>query len=180
MVKGVDFIMKMLLISDNHGRWKQVYNIVKKSRPNVDYIFHLGDSEFEYDDPIWKMVDGVVKGNMDHNHHYSKELVFDTPEGKVVLVHGHDHGVNRSNSAILNLAKERDAKFLFHGHTHQLKSELVDGILIVNPGSLNRSRGIYPERTYAIVTVDKDTSKVEFYNEDMELIPDLTHTYPRN
>lgn len=171
--------MKMMLISDNHGRWKQVYNIVKEVRPTVDYIFHLGDSEFEHDDSIWEIIDGVVQGNMDSTHHYPMEQIIETPEGKVCLVHGHHQGVNRSNSAVIDLAKERGAKFVFHGHTHQLKSEMVDDILLVNPGSLNNSRGIHPYRTYAIVNVTKDKYEVSFYDEDMKLLNDLTQTYLR-
>ena len=72
------------------------------------------------------------------------------------------------------------ANFVFHGHTHQLKSELIDDeLLLVNPGSLNNSSGIHPYKTYAIVNVTKDEYEVTFYDEDMKLLEELTHTYPR-
>lgn len=169
----------MMLISDNHGRWQQVYKIIKAVRPTVDYIFHLGDSEFEQDDPIWEMVDGAVQGNMDHSTLYPMEQLVDTSEGKVYLVHGHNHGVNRSNDTVLKNAQKNDAKFAFYGHTHQLYNEYQDGILLVNPGSLSNPRGIHPFRTYAIVTVTPENLVVEYYDENMELIEDLTRTYLR-
>lgn len=169
--------MKMMLISDNHGRWKQIYNIIKTVRPNVDYVFHLGDSEIQKDDPIWQFVDGAVEGNMDHPFQFPMEQVIETKEGKVLLVHGHQQSVNRSHDAVLRLAKERGAKFAFHGHTHRLYSELKDGVLLVNPGSLNNPRGIYPQTTYAIVTVNNDHIEVSYYDEDMNIIDDLTQTY---
>lgn len=172
--------MKMMILSDNHGRWKKVYDIVKEVRPTVDYIFHLGDSEFEQDDSIWELIDGAVEGNMDGNQYYPMEQIIDTPEGKVYLVHGHVQSVNRTNSSVIELAKERGANFVFHGHTHQLKSELIDDeLLLVNPGSLNNSRGIHPYKTYAIVNVTNDEYEVTFYDEDMKLLEELTHTYPR-
>lgn len=172
--------MKMMLISDNHGRWNQTYNIIKNVRPNVDFVFHLGDSEFPKDDVIWELVDGVVEGNMDHPFLYPEEKVVETEKGKVLLVHGHRLNVNRSNDAVLDLAKERGAKYAFHGHTHRLSSEVKDGVLLVNPGSISNPRGIYGGTTYAIVDVNDDSTQVAYYDEDMNLVDDLTQTYYPN
>ena len=166
-----------MLISDNHGRWNQTYNIIKNERPNVDYIFHLGDSEFQKDDPVWKLVDAVVEGNMDEAFLYPQEQVIDTEKGKVLLVHGHLVNVNRSHDDLLKLAKAKDAQFAFYGHTHRLFSELKDSVLLVNPGSLNNPRGLHQGTTYAIITVESHSYEVNFYDDEMNLLEDLTQTY---
>ena len=52
--------MKILLMSDNHGRWPKVHELVEYYRPQVDLILHCGDSEFAPDDPVWEKVDAVA------------------------------------------------------------------------------------------------------------------------
>ncbi|MGX7091574.1 YfcE family phosphodiesterase [Hutsoniella sourekii] len=172
--------MKFLVMSDNHGRWPLVWDLVSNLRPQVDYIFHTGDSEFASDDPIWELVDGSVTGNMDFDPGYPATQVIETPVGKVFLAHGHRHGVNSGHDEILRAAKEADCCFAFHGHSHVLKAEYVDGVYIVNPGSLNHSRGPVPYTTYAIVSVDDQEVSVDFYNEAGELLKDLNRHFPVN
>ena len=67
--------MKILLMSDNHGRWPKVHELVEYYRPQVDLILHCGDSEFAPDDPVWEKVDAVVTGNNDYDPEYPDELI---------------------------------------------------------------------------------------------------------
>lgn len=169
--------MKFLVMSDNHGRYKLVEAIVDQWVDQVDYMFHTGDSEFRADDPIWSKFDGVVAGNMDFDPGYKQGAMIDTPVGKVGLVHGHRHGVNYGQQGIAQLAEENQLRYLFHGHTHILYAELDKGIFYANPGSLSASRGPRSETTFMIVETADDTITVSYYDEESELIPDLTQTF---
>lgn len=171
--------MKFLLMSDNHGFWPKVNEICQHYKGQVDYYFHCGDSEFQFDDPIWEYFDAKVTGNMDFDPQYPATVLFDTPEGQVLLAHGHLHNGHVHNRDLVKLAKEQGAKFLFHGHTHVLYAQIEEGILCVNPGSLKRSRGPQPDRTYAIVTVEPKVYQVDFYNDNLDLIPSLTQIFSR-
>ncbi|HFI0463513.1 TPA: YfcE family phosphodiesterase [Streptococcus suis] len=169
--------MKWLLLSDNHGRWQAVNDLVDKYRHEVGAIFHCGDSEFPFDDPIWDKIDYVVAGNMDFDPQFAKQAEVETPEGRVFLVHGHRHGVNLDNQELLGLAKEKGYQFVFHGHTHRLYAEMRDGILFVNPGSFNHSRGPIDQRTYAILTFGEGTLRVDFFDESHQVIPGISQTF---
>ncbi len=171
--------MKFLVMSDNHGRWQKVQEVIGVFKDDVDYIFHCGDSEFPSDDPIWESVAVVVSGNMDYDPQYRKIGSLETAEGKVLVLHGHRHGVNHSNQQVLTLAHEMGATYAFHGHTHRLYAEMQEGVLLLNPGSLNQSRGPIEERTFALVTISAAEVLVEFYNDDLIKLTHLSETFKR-
>lgn len=171
--------MKFLVISDNHGSWPKVNEICQHFKDKVDYFFHCGDSEFQFDDPVWDYFDAKVTGNMDFDPQYPPTALIETSVGKVLLAHGHLHNLHLSNQDLIKLAKEKGVNFLFHGHTHVLYATLEEGILCVNPGSLYRSRGPQSDKTFAIVTTDDRNYQVDFYNDKIELIPSLTQVISR-
>ncbi|MBK0348089.1 metallophosphoesterase [Aerococcaceae bacterium zg-ZJ1578] len=171
--------MKWLVISDNHGNWAQLNQLIEQYRSQVDIIVHCGDSEFPADDPIWEQVDVVVSGNMDFDPQYFAVRTKDTEVGKILVVHGHRHGVNTNNQELLEMALGTNAKFVFHGHTHRLYAEQKEGVVFVNPGSLNHSRGPIPYKTYAVIDIDEQKIIVKFYTDTHECLVDLTQEFLR-
>lgn len=172
--------MKWLIMSDNHGGWTKVNSLIDNYREQVDLIFHCGDSEFPADDPIWKKVDYVVKGNMDFDPQYYNTQMIETDHGKILLVHGHRHGVNAGHETLLQLAQEERLKFVFHGHTHRLYADQYQGVIFINPGSLNHSRGPINEKTFALVEIMENQVKVEFLNDAGIVLHDLTKIFEVN
>lgn len=171
--------MKLLVMSDNHGNYLKVDELINLWRDKVDFIFHLGDSEFPADDPIWDKVDAVVTGNMDYDRGYRQEILVPTPVGNVFITHGHLDGVNRGNQDIFDKGKALGAAFIFHGHTHRLYAEYRDGILLLNPGSLSQSRGERCERTFAVIDVKETQMDVQFYEDNNQPISDLHYTFQK-
>ncbi|MDO4432933.1 MAG: metallophosphoesterase [Aerococcaceae bacterium] len=172
--------MKFLVLSDNHGLWNVVHNLLQHFGPQVDYVFHCGDSEFTSDDPIWEQVSCVVAGNMDFDPQYVPQQIVETPVGKVFVAHGHRHQINQSNDTLYQVAKDSDCRFVFHGHTHVLYAEYREGILLMNPGSINHSRGNHHGTTFAIVTVDDAQINVEYYDSlTYECLPELSRSFSR-
>lgn len=166
--------MKYLLISDNHGQWPLVSNIIDNFTSQVDYVIHCGDSEFPPNDPIWARVDAVVKGNMDFYDNYPDYLELDTEDGRILLTHGHLYRINHGTDALAKIARSHNANIVFHGHTHVLGVQSNDGVLLINPGSLKSSRGPYPERTFAIVEISASQINVDYYNHNQEKLPSLS------
>lgn len=171
--------MKFLVMSDNHGHWSTVNQVIQHFRKQVDFVFHCGDSEFTADDPIWEQVDAVVTGNMDFDPQYRRYQVIETAIGNVYIVHGHLHRVGMDNNELFEEAVNNHCQFVFHGHTHALYSEYREGVLIANPGSLHKSRGAYPGRTCMLVTVDDQSIQVDYYDETCQKIENLSKTYDK-
>ena len=169
--------MKFMILSDNHGRWKTVDELLQHYRPQVDYIFHCGDSEFWPNDTVWEMVDAVVTGNNDYHPEYPAEAVVDTPVGKVYLTHGHYHGVYLTTDKVLESAKANGCRFAFHGHTHVAYAKVEDGVVLCNPGSLNYSRGRLSYRTFALMTIEGSQVTVEFFDDQRRPIEPLNQVF---
>lgn len=171
--------MKVLVMSDNHGRWQKVQEVIDHNRTQVDYIVHCGDSEFPADDPIWDKVDTVVSGNMDYDPQYRKIDTLKAENEKFLIVHGHRHNVNHELNELAQLAQSNQANFVFYGHTHKLGHEFTNGCLIFNPGSLSSSRGPHSEKTYAIVEILLNQINITYYDDEHRPLNHLNATYQR-
>ncbi|MGF3076642.1 metallophosphoesterase [Facklamia sp. P12955] len=169
--------MKLLVLSDNHGNYSIVKNIIQQFKDKVDYIIHCGDSEFSFDDPIWQAVDVKVAGNMDFSPGYPSSEILSTPKGKILITHGHLYQVNQGNINLLELALQKNAKYVFHGHTHRLYAEMKRGILFMNPGSIAKARGEIQEKTFSIVEISDDFIKVDYYNSHAIQLEDLSYYF---
>lgn len=165
--------MPLLVMSDTHGD-STVIERVRGFYPQMDAVIHCGDSELSYDHNVLKDVT-IVRGNCDRDKHFPEEMVLSVDGAKVYVTHGHLYNVKQS---ILNLsyrAQEIEADIVLFGHSHELGAELVNGILLVNPGSLLLPRG-RREKSFAMIEKSEANWVVTFYTDDNERI--ATHTFP--
>ncbi|CAH0419034.1 YfcE family phosphodiesterase [Periweissella ghanensis] len=170
--------MKYLFISDAHGDRAILQKIFQANKEAVTQIFYNGDSELPADDSVF---DGVitVAGNMDFDRKYESSNHYRTSDQSIFQAHGHLFGVNYSLTKLILAAKAVDAQIVTFGHTHQLGVEVVDNMLVINPGSISQPRGQYAYLggTYAIVTVNGLIYDVQYYDRQMTAIPDLHFTF---
>lgn len=157
--------MKVLLVSDTHKRMDRLYSIVK-SLSDIDMIIHLGDhwqdaSELEkrkiFQGKILS-VGGNTDGFLERDKLYK---VIDSPKGKIYLSHGHREAVDMSLMNIYYKALELDCKFVCFGHTHIPLDEEINGVRLINPGSLSKPRNIGSKGNYAILHISDDGIEVE-------------------
>ena len=170
--------MKLLVVSDSHGDRDILVELIKTYQGKVDALIHCGDSELAESDSIWQKMMSV-KGNMDFDQPYPTLRTAEVGQEKIVWVHGHLHDVKSSMQPLVFAAKEAKATFAFFGHTHELGVEMIDGILVLNPGSILLPRGAYKLKTYAIVESDKNTIQVTYYNRLHQPIEELKRSFTR-
>jgi uncharacterized protein len=160
--------MKIGVLSDTHDNLSNTTTVLSTYRERgIDTIVHCGDltspelvSHFEGFRVIFTI------GNMDHTTGAIKKrlgkmrednfagMVFQGSLGGVPIAATHSH----VNGKIMELVQEGRFKWIFHGHTHEKRDEVVKGVRIVNPGALG-GLGREP-RTFCIV--DLDAGDVEF------------------
>lgn len=163
--------MKFLVISDTHGEIEKAAEIYR-SLPETDAVIHLGDLEKDAHGLSRLLAADVisVKGNMDNG--YKKEDAFktiDTECGKLLLTHGHMQNVKSSLTSLMYLAEEQNCIAALFGHTHIPVCENVNGLYLINPGSLTYpSAGTMP--SYALVTTAADgiAAEIRYYGADVE------------
>lgn len=159
--------MKFLVISDTHGNIDKVLQIYQK-HTDIDALIHLGD--YERDAVDIKDALGCdmisVKGNMDNGYSNNEFKIIETECGKLLLTHGHMQHVKSSLQSLMYLAEEHDCTAALFGHTHMPVSDDLDGLYLINPGSLSlpadSSNG-----SYAVINTDSGEFEAEiiYYNE---------------
>lgn len=169
---------RLLVISDSHGKYSVLVEIIKNFGPECDALIFCGDGamdfamlfeEAENDGKLKKAIPPVaalVQGNGD----YSKievnfgTKIFAIPSRQTLkagnknfmIVHGHREGVNYGFNQLGLEAKLEDCKYIFYGHTHVAAQNRIDDFTFINPGSCSLPRSGQPQ-CFAIATVVKNT-----------------------
>ena len=82
-----------------------------------------------------------------------KEIPGDVYEGELCGVrHAATHG--HISGRLNKLIRSRRYKYVFHGHTHRQREEMIGKTRVINPGALGGA--LYEPRTICIVDLEKD------------------------
>jgi len=148
--------LKLYVISDTHYNSRDAVKIYNNLE-GIDKIIHLGD--MENDARSIEIATGKEVISVLGNNEFSSVPLFhilETEYGKIFLTHGHKERVKSGLQNLVYKAMEHDCNAAFFGHTHMPFYMEVDGIHLLNPGSLTLPMVTYPS-TYAIVEITKDS-----------------------
>ena len=158
--------MKFLIVSDTHGDVTALDELVKRYRAGVDLVIHLGDHLVDFNEVMrdFPTRAGIgVLGNCDFASMYLNaryEGSFSAEERRIFYSHGHKYNVKYGSEYIVSNAKLNKCDIVLYGHTHVRACEELNGVLVINPGSLSRPRD--GERgSYAILTVNGKNASCE-------------------
>jgi putative phosphoesterase len=141
-------------MSDSHKKYEILESIVNKNQDS-DMFIHLGDGMFEVYDIINNHPNlnfAFVRGNCDYGESPAERII-ETPGGvRIFCTHGHLYSVNSGVDNLIAKAKSENCSVALYGHTHIYCTEVVNGIYLMNPGSVTSPRGKNPP-TYGIITI---------------------------
>ena len=146
--------MKVVVLSDSHGGFAQVMQVVQANQ-DADLFLFLGDTGQEVQDlqclePQLPLL--AVRGNCDWGMDAPAEGLLTLENQRIFYTHGHLYGVKSGLSALVYEAREKGATIALYGHTHLAKIQQMDGLLVMNPGSLTRSPG--GRNSYGVLLLD--------------------------
>lgn len=147
--------MKVLIVSDTHGRDTNLEKVVGMEEP-FDMMIHCGDVEGR-EFFIQALADGpscIVSGNCDFFSDLPREEEIDLGGNRVLVTHGHYYGVSMELRGLIEEARARNCRAVFFGHTHKPLIMEKDGVLVINPGSLSYPRQQGRRPSYAVLSVD--------------------------
>ncbi len=165
-------IKKVLIVSDSHGKSKNVKEAIGKEKP--DMLIHLGDIEDDpeklrrwLDERAKKSIPAIfIQGNCDRymssdvNSALKQVAMFELNDHKFFCCHGHVQGVNYGLENLMYTAIENGCDIAMYGHTHTPFNDVFDGfgdagesVHILNPGSISLPRGGNP-KSYMIMKFD--------------------------
>ncbi len=147
--------MKVLVVSDTHGRIGRLQTIIEKVQP-VDLLIHLGDFEGNkyYIESIIDCELEIVSGNNDIDPELLDEKIINIGKYKVLITHGHRFSVNSGIDRLANYGASKGVDIVMFGHTHKPIIEYRNGITMVNPGSLTYPRQENAKPSYLITELD--------------------------
>lgn len=146
------------VISDSHGSLKNL-SLFRLRIGQPDALWHLGDCAEDAPLLAQRMNCGYVsvRGNCDPFSDAPLKQIIDWHHRRFLLLHGHTVS-GRLN--LLYLAKEQRCDAILFGHSHVPSAEYVDGIWMINPGSLSRPRSSEGP-SMALLTLDDTVFDVQ-------------------
>ena len=162
----------ILVISDSHGNvaaltaaltWASQLQL--KENSYFSSAIFLGDGEGDLisacTESGFNMPWHIVRGNSDFDYTIPKHRIIDLPglyhsseneipARKLFLAHGSNHSVKEDLRIIAAAAKAFGAEAALFGHTHIHHCSMLDGIFLLNPGSIGRPRTNYGP-TFAVL-----------------------------
>lgn len=128
--------MEFIVLSDNHGKTNEL-DLIRAKFPHARAFIHCGDSELTKDlmKPFY-----TVTGNNDYYERYPDDMVIDLDGVRIYVTHGHLLPYGNRVKSLMKKAKEHRCIIACTGHTHIFMDKVVDGIQVINPGSLFYNR----------------------------------------
>ncbi len=128
---------KLIILSDTHGNRhvaEQLYALVNEN----DYVVHLGDGADDMRELRGLFPDKVYAcaGNCDLFTPLPDEGELEVEHVKILYCHGHRYGVKEDLIRLAREAKRRDCRIALYGHTHTARIDEIDGVTLINPGSM--------------------------------------------
>lgn len=149
--------MKVLIVSDTHGRDENLERIIRKERP-IDLLIHLGDMDGS--ESYIRSIAGcrceMVAGNNDFFSKLPRELEIKIGKYNVLMAHGHYYYVTVGHENIKTEGISRNKDIVMFGHTHRPLLDISDEIVVLNPGSLSYPRQEDMRPSYIVMTLDSD------------------------
>lgn len=149
--------MKVLIVSDTHGRDSNLEKAVYQEAP-FDYLIHCGDVEGRefFIEALAECPCCIVSGNNDFFSDLPREDEIVLEGRKFLVTHGHYYGVSIDHYGIADEARSRGCDVALFGHTHKPVIEEKDGILVMNPGSLSYPRQIGRKPSYIVMNISEN------------------------
>ncbi|MBO5197424.1 MAG: metallophosphoesterase [Lachnospiraceae bacterium] len=148
--------MKIMIVSDTHGRCQYLERAVKQISP-IDMLIHLGDLEGgeEQVRAIANCPVEMVSGNNDFFTPLEREKMITIGQYRIFLTHGHRYSVSYGTSMLKEAAYARGADIVMFGHTHRPLIDMSGDVWAINPGSISQPRQESHVPTYIVMDIDR-------------------------
>ena len=150
----------IVALSDTHGNTQAINSLIGLFGES-DYVVHLGDGArdmkgfyADFGEKIYQ-----VNGNCDVVAYGLKHFVLEIEKVKVLLTHGDLYGVKNGLKRLVEFAKSEDCSVVLYGHTHEAKIEEIEGVMLINPGSLSYFAA-EKSIAYVIINGEKVVAKI--------------------
>ncbi len=149
--------MKILIVSDTHGREENLKKVLEKTGA-IDRLIHLGDVEGseDYIRSLTEAPVSMVAGNNDWYSDLPKEELLTIGRYRVLLTHGHRYYAGMGHEGLMAQAELQKADIVMYGHTHCPCLAHQGAVTFLNPGSLSLPRQEGHRPSYMLMEIDRE------------------------
>jgi hypothetical protein len=156
--------MQVIITSDSHGKG-YLLDEIERWYPHADVYLNCGDlEENTHNYPHWLF----VRGNNDFmfGDDMPEERFLTLDGHKILIVHGHRFSYYQRERQMAAYALSKGCDIVCYGHSHIANIAVIQGVTLINPGSLWMSRnGKSP--SFAVLNIDgRDIEAHIVYEED--------------
>lgn len=141
--------MRILVVSDSHGDTESLCLAVSRTGPEL--ILHLGDHDSDCA-VLYARFPQIplrrVRGNCDGVSREAERDEFVVEGKRIFMTHGHRQYVKSGLDSLMTAAGICGADIALFGHTHMPLDAEIDGLRLINPGSIGTGR-----KTYAVLEI---------------------------
>ncbi len=147
--------MKILLVSDTHGRDEYLEEALEIEKP--DFLCHMGDVEGseDYIRVIAECPLAMVSGNNDFWTDLNPEVTFELEGFRIFMTHGHYYYASSGTDRLKSAGHRNGADIVLFGHTHRPTLEVEGDIIVANPGSLTYPRQEKRRPSYMVLYLER-------------------------
>ena len=144
--------MRIIVVSDTHGREYRLRDIIA-AQPTAEALIFLGDGAREVEEIMAEHQNikfFAVAGNCDFGSLLPLFDIIKIGGKQIYLCHGHSHAVKSGLEEFTKHAQNLGVDIALYGHTHQADLTYIDGLHIINPGSVGRG---VTKNSYATIDI---------------------------
>jgi len=130
-------LYKLVVVSDSHHDFARLERLLPVIN-SANYMIFCGDGI----DDIMRIRGLIavpivcVRGNNDFGSEITELATTRFGDTRVLIAHGHRHGVRRGLDMLMNEAISKRCNLVFFGHTHAFFDREVNSVHFINPGAL--------------------------------------------
>ena len=148
--------MKILVLSDSHGRIETAKVVLERLAQQVDMVFHLGDHDEDamaLQRLFPKLPFHYVKGNNDYGRETPSHKLVSAGGKRFLLTHGHKERVHYHLQTVAYWGEEQGVDAVVFGHTHVPLNDDSGRVFLFNPGSITLPRDSFTP-TFGILSIE--------------------------
>jgi hypothetical protein len=141
--------MKIAILSDTHTNLENVEEaLVEIDAEGIETILHCGDvGSVEIVEALTPFDVWIAQGNVDRQRQLAQTARERLGRGRFSRLHrltldGYTAALTHGDDeeALANLVASGAFAFVFHGHTHRRRDEIVGRTRVINPGAMGGTR----------------------------------------
>lgn len=153
--------MRIIVASDTHGR-TNILDLIPYYYEDVETFIHCGDVG---KDPEYFEKWTFVSGNNDFMHYLPEAIRVEAGSHRIFVIHSDQCSYRNRKKDLVKLAKKYECDIVCYGHTHVSDIDQIDGITLINPGSIRLPRDGNP-CSYCVLTLEDDNITADIVFED--------------